>query len=175
MRGRIIQARGNISDMAVMRGPVVLAMDNRFIEPADYNLWLYPADTKWESENELGNLCYVLPKPVNQTPVVQYIELTPVQNKPDNVWMAFEVPFLYKYTHFFKHSVKKIVMCDYASAGNLYNEENLFRVWISQPLFMNDIFPKNTWKILFREGDKRPVFPDLKSLKENENTWGKRD
>jgi hypothetical protein len=175
MRGRIIQAPGNINDMAVMRGPVVLAMDNRFIEPADYNLWLYPANTKWESENELGNLRYVLPRPVNQTPVVQYIELTPVQNKPDNVWMAFEVPFLYKYTHFFKHSVKKLVMCDYASAGNLYTTDNLFRVWISQPLFMNDIFPNNTWKILFREGEKRPVFPELKHPGDIGNTWERRD
>jgi hypothetical protein len=53
-------------------------------------------------------------------------------------------------------------MCDYASAGNQYSSKNLFRVWLPQPLFMNDIFPENTWRILYREGTTRPEIPQKK-------------
>ncbi|MBE0652832.1 MAG: glycoside hydrolase family 127 protein, partial [Bacteroidales bacterium] len=169
LRGRIIQSPGSFNDLAVMRGPVVLALDNRLVEKADYNLWLYPENTQWIHKDELGGLSYVLPEPVNMAKTEKYIELKAVDPKPDGVVMAFEVPFLYRYTHFFKHEVKPLVMCDYASAGNLYSEENLFRVWIPQPMFMNEIFPRNTWKILYREGEKRPEFPDKILLGSPEN------
>jgi len=65
-------------------------------------------------------------------------------------------------------------MCDYASAGNEYSSDNLFRVWLPQPLYMNDIFPKDTWRILYREGEKRPVFPDANNICSEENTWNKK-
>ena len=100
-----------------------------------------------------------------------YIELKPSETKPANVWMAFEVPFLYRYTHFFNHTQQSLVMCDYASAGNQYSTDNLFRVWIPQPLYMHHVFPENTWKILYREGDKRPEFPDRITTQGVENTW----
>ena len=160
LRGRIIRSTGNVNDFAVMRGPIVLALDNRMVKAENYNLWLLPTDTKWNYQNELGGLKFVLPEPTKSADSQpQYIELTPTKSKPDNVWMAFEVPFLYKYTHFFDHQQKNLVMCDYASAGNQYAENNLFRVWIPQPLFMNDIFPENTWRILYREGSTRPIIP----------------
>ena len=160
LRGRIIRSPGSINDMAVMRGPIVLALDNRMVKAENYNLWLLPDGTSWNYKDELGGLKYVLPKPCPSadTPE-QYIKLTPVSNKPSDVWMAFEVPFLYRYTHFFDHKQINLVMCDYASAGNQYDTKNLFRVWLSQPLFMNNIFPENTWRILYREGDTRPVIP----------------
>jgi uncharacterized protein len=160
LRGRIIRAPGSVNDLAVMRGPIVLALDNRMVKNENYNLWLMPQGTKWTQKNELGGLKYVLPKPAlaSDSPD-QYIELIPSASKPSKVWMAFEVPFLYRYTHFFDHKQINLIMCDYASAGNQYNEKNLFRVWLPQPLFMNDIFPENTWRILYREGDSRPVVP----------------
>jgi DUF1680 family protein len=160
LRGRIIRAPGSVNDLAVMRGPVVLALDNRLVKVQNYNLWLLPEGTTWQYKYELGGLRYVLPKPCpTAVSPDQYIELTPVTNKPADVWMAFEVPFLYRYTHFFDHKQINLVMCDYASAGNRYKEDNLFRVWLPQPLFMNDIFPENTWRILYREGDTRPEIP----------------
>jgi len=160
LRGRIIRAPGNVNDVAVMRGPVVLALDNRMVHAQNYNLWILADSTSWTYKDELGGLKYVLPKPcpTAESPD-QYIDLTPVSNKPPNVWMAFEVPFLYRYTHFFDHRQINLIMCDYASAGNQYDEENLFRVWLPQPLYMNDLFPKNTWRILYREGDIRPEIP----------------
>jgi len=160
LRGRIIRAPGNVNDVAVMRGPVVLALDNRMVHAQNYNLWILADGTSWTYKDALGGLKYVLPKPcpTAESPD-QYIDLTPVSNKPPNVWMAFEVPFLYRYTHFFDHRQINLIMCDYASAGNQYDEENLFRVWLPQPLYMNDLFPKNTWRILYREGDIRPEIP----------------
>jgi uncharacterized protein len=160
LRGRIIRAPGSANDLAVMRGPVVLALDNRMVKNENYNLWLLPLGTQWNYKDELGGLKYVLPSPgLNDNSPQQYIELTPAASKPPDVWMAFEVPFLYRYTHFFDHKQINLVMCDYASAGNQYSEKNLFRVWLPQPLFMNNMFPENTWRILLGKGEKRPVVP----------------
>lgn len=160
LRGRIVTSPGGVNDQAVMRGPIVLALDNRFVKSENYNLWLLPDDTQWNHVDELGGLNYVLPKP-SQPPGAcqQYIELNPVANKLSGVWMAFEVPFLYRYTHFFDHRQVNLVMCDYASAGNLYHEDNIFRVWLPQPMFMNYVFPQNTWHILYHEGETRPKIP----------------
>lgn len=157
MRGRIIQAPGNVNDLAVMRGPVVLALDNRLVDEGAYNLWLYADNTKWTHKDELGGLNYVLPDTVDRSAAVRYITLEPVEEKPEGIWMAYKVPFLYRYTHFFGHEVRHLVMCDYASAGNQYSEENLFRTWLPQPLFMNNAFIRETWKILYH-GEDRPGF-----------------
>lgn len=175
LRGRIIPSPGDVNCMAVIRGPIVLALDNRMVQSADYDLWLYPENTVWIQRSELGGLRYILPQPVSLKPAEQYIDLKPAQVKPENVWMAFEVPFLYRYTHFFKHEIKTLVMCDYASAGNLYSNDNLFRVWLPQPLFMNDIFPENTWRLLYRDSDKRPQFPDNMKSPVLDNTWHRQD
>jgi DUF1680 family protein len=160
LRGRLVAAPGNVNDQAVMRGPIVLALDNRLVRQADYNLWLYPENTRWQHTDDLGGLSYVLPEPVPSGEKDLYIDIQPAAIKPDDIWMAFEVPFLYRYTHFFDHRVETLVMCDYASAGNRYSTDNLFRVWIPQPLYMHEVFPENTWRILYRAGDTRPVFPE---------------
>jgi DUF1680 family protein len=160
LRGRIIRAPGSVNDLAVMRGPIVLALDNRMVKNDNFNLWLLPSGTKWNFKDELGGLKYVLPSLTQTTDSPeQYIDLTPSASKPANVWMAFEVPFLFRYTHFFAHKQINLVMCDYASAGNEYSEKNLFRVWLPQPLFMNNVFPENTWQILASPGQKRPGIP----------------
>ncbi len=172
MRGRVIQAPGNVNDLAVMRGPIVLALDNRMVESAVYNLWLHADGAVWHHKDELGGVDYVLPDTVSESGPVKYIQLNPVKEKRADVWMAFEVPFLYRHTHFFGHEVRPLIMCDYASAGNAYSEENLFRVWIPQPLFMNHIFPEHTWQILY-PGDKRPEFPDMRNESISGNSWEK--
>ena len=140
------------------------------MEPAGYNLWLHPEGAVWQHKDELGGLDYILPDTVSKPGVVRYIHLNPANEKPEEVWMAFEVPFLYRYTHFFGHEVRSLKMCDYASAGNQYSEENLFRTWIPQPLFMNDIFPEKTWKILY-PGDIRPEFPKQRNTSSTGNSW----
>jgi len=160
LRGRIVRAPGSVNDLAVMRGPIVLALDNRMVKNENFNLWLLPSGTHWNYKDELGGLKYVLPAPgLNDDSPHQYIELAPAASRPANVWMAFEVPFLYRYTHFFDHKQINLVMCDYSSAGNQYSDKNLFRVWLPQPLFMNNVFPENTWRIILGKGETRPVVP----------------
>ena len=170
LRGRVVQSPGNVNNLAVMRGPIVLALDSRLVENADYNLWLLPEHIVWTHADDFGGLDYVLHEPISTGEEEVYIELKPAASKPDDVWMAYEVPFLYRHTHFFEHTRKSLLMCDYASAGNDYSTENLFRVWIPQPLYMNDIFPENTWKILYR-GEQRPEFPDIRKESSRENPW----
>jgi uncharacterized protein len=164
LRGRLIISRGNINAQAVMRGPIVLALDSRFVTSKDIDLWLKPENTKWFNNKQLGDIHYTKQKPAEPGGAIryyeEYIDLKPVINKADSIWMAFKVPFLYRPTHFFNHRIDTLVMIDYASAGNQYNTKNLFRVWLPQPLFMGDIFPKGTWKILF-EGESRPKVPAL--------------
>lgn len=159
LRGRVLTAPGSKNQLAIMRGPIVLAMDNRFIKEENKNLWLLHDQLSWK-HNDSWNIDYVLLPPVSDFSKEIYVDLKPVENCPHNVWMAFEVPFLYRPTHFSNHSKASLVLCDYASAGNQYSENNLFRVWMPQPMFMHDIFPKNTWTILY-EGKERPKIPTL--------------
>ena len=164
LRGRLIIAPGNMNSKAVMRGPIVLSLDSRFVTSKSTNLWLEPQNTEWVDDTELGGIHYAKLKAASPGLGIryfrEYIDLKPVVNKPSDVWMAFEVPFLFRPTHFFNHKVESLVMIDFASAGNQYNSNDLFRVWLPQPMYMNDVFPKDTWKILY-EGEKRPEIPAI--------------
>ena len=167
LRGRVIIAPGDLNAKAVMRGPIVLALDSRFSTSKSTNLWLESKNTEWVNDAELGGIHYAKLKATSPSLGIryykEYIELKPVTNKPDSVWMAFEVSFLYRPTHFFNHAVESLVMIDYASAGNQYKANDLFRVWLPQPIFMHDAFPKESWKILY-EGKTRPETPTNASL-----------
>jgi uncharacterized protein len=158
LRGRVITAPGNPNYFAIMRGPVVLALDNRYVKSQNINLWLQPDNTIWKYDDELKS-DYVVMEPVMPTSdSVTYIDLKPVLPAPQGAWMAFEVPFVYKPIHFFYHKKEIVTMVDYASAGNQYSQDNLFRVWMPQPMFMNDVFPVNTWNILYFGITKRPDY-----------------
>lgn len=160
LRGRVITAPGNRNEMAVMCGPVVLALDNRFVKEENKNLWLLHNHYTWKHD-EAWKIDYALLQPVSDFEKEIYIDLKPVETKPVDVWMAFEVPFLYRPTHFTRHQKLSLTMCDYASAGNQYSQGNLFRVWIPQPLFMNDIYPKNAWTIL-SNSEERAIIPQFR-------------
>jgi hypothetical protein len=174
MRGRVVASPGSRNDLAVMRGPIVLALDNRLVDKASYNLWLYPEGTAWTHADDFGGLDYVLPDTTGFAGKAKYIDLKPASFQPEGIWMAYEVPFLYRYTHFFDHEIRDLQMCDYASAGNQYSTENLFRVWLPQPLYMQEIFPESTWKILY-PGDERPEFPDTRKRLSPQTTWDRSD
>ena len=146
MRGRVVSAPGCANHKAVMRGPVVLALDNRLVEEDKINLWLLDNSFEWKHDPD-ADIDYALLTPACKKEEA-FIDLIPVENPPDNIWMAFEVPFLYRPTHFFNHQKRQLVLCDYASAGNAYRSENLFRVWMPQPMHMNEIFPRETEAIL---------------------------
>lgn len=158
LRGRVITAPGNANYLAVMRGPIVLALDNRYVKPQNINLWLQPRNTIWKYDDELKSDYVVMEPTMPPSDSVTYIDLKPLFPAPEGVWMAFEVPFVYKPIHFFYHKKETVTMVDYASAGNQYSQDNLFRVWMPQPMYMNDVFPENTWNILYFGIDKRPDY-----------------
>ena len=160
MRGRIMHAQNNVNQMAIMRGPIVLALDNRLVKEDSQNLWLLHDGYKWIYDKAF-KIDYALLEPVSDINKVKYIELKPVESLPDNIWMGFEVPFLIRPTHFIGHKKTKLIMCDYASAGNQYSSSNFFRVWMPQPMFMNNVFSKETWKLL-QNKKERPKVPELK-------------
>jgi uncharacterized protein len=161
MRGRLVPAPSGAPQLAVMRGPVVLALDNRLAPPEDSVVALLPQPwrrgrTVMAGQDDQG---YVLREPAAAagTPQ-QYVTLTPVQTDLP-VRMAFEVSFLVRPSHFFLHHEKKLILCDYASAGNLFSADNLFRVWLPQPLFLRYAYPKDTWKLAYPDYNKRPAIP----------------
>jgi len=123
LRGRAVPAPSGAPQLAVMRGPVVLALDNRLAPTKDIAVRL-AADADG------------------------YVALEPSASKPANIWMAFEVPFKVQPKHYFDHYQTTLTMCDYASAGNGWSSENLFRVWLPQPLFLAHAYPADTWKLM---------------------------
>lgn len=156
LRGRIITAPAAFNQKAIMRGPVVLALDTRLVKETQENLWLDRAgyhkrhDKNWD-------INYILLDTVEENKEEEYIEIKICENQSQNIWMSFEVDFIVRPTHFVKHEKRTLLLCDYASAGNEYSSENMFRVWMSLPMFMNAVFPKNTWKILYHENGIRPT------------------
>lgn len=176
LRGRIIRAPSGAPQQAVMRGPIVLAFDNRLTQAEDTTVWLLYQPLVWDDvlspyllAQPLANTNrikaqirngYVLQKhnfPKTGEPA--YLELVPVSSKPNDVWMAFEVPFFVRASHFLNHHTKSLIMCDYASAGNGWSETNLYRVWVPQPMFMGNMYATNTWKVMV-PGGKRPTVPE---------------
>ena len=132
LRGRAVAAPSGAPQLAVMRGPVVLALDNRLVKPQDITVRLVK-----DAEG--------------------YIPLVPAANKLQEVWMAFETPFDVRPSHFFNHRRITLTMCDFASAGNRWSEQNLYRVWLPQPLFLHEAYPADTWKLMYPDTAVRPA------------------
>ena len=95
-------------DVALMRGPLVLALDNR-LTPASagsFSLGLHPKVTP-----------------------------DPAAAKKIGAWIAFDV--------------QGLTFCDYASAGNAFTEQNIFRTWLPQPLDLATVYETGqTWRTL---------------------------
>ena len=134
LNARAVPAPSGAPQFAVQRGPIVLALDSRLNKPHDLALRLV-TDT-----NGLVNV-------------------KPVAARPDTVWMAFEVPFEVRPTHYFNHHQTNLVMCDYASAGNGWSSESLFRVWMPQPMFLRHAFPSDTWRLMCPDLKECPPIP----------------
>ncbi len=162
-RGRVIKAPGNSNQMALMRGPIVLALDSRVAKADDRNLWLLHEGYQWKHD-KAWNIHYALLKPVSSFPDQMYIDLKRIP-APEGIQMAFEVPFLQRPTHFVNHEKTTLIMCDYASAGNKYETANNFRVWLPQPLYMRTAYPIEAWRSLYQREDKRPAIPVLSGSK----------
>ncbi|HWD94304.1 MAG TPA: beta-L-arabinofuranosidase domain-containing protein [Verrucomicrobiae bacterium] len=106
-RARLVRDPGGSGQIALVRGPVVYALDNRISKPLrDENEGRFLADTNG------------------------IIETTLVHNDmPPGIYVALDMPII---TREGKRSSMRF--CDYASAGDTWSENSTFRVWLPQPL-----------------------------------------
>jgi DUF1680 family protein len=105
MRANVVHLNGQ---SAILRGPVVLSLDNRLTSAASRQVTL---------DREL------------------VLKPDPVAAKKIGAWMAFDLG--------------PLTLCDYASAGNAFSQENVFRTWLPQPLDLATIYQTGqTWQSL---------------------------
>ena len=137
MRARVEQAPSGASQLAVQRGPLLLAIDNRITDETRQTLRL-ACDDQGFIEGEVVE---------SPDPLIQF---------------CLEVPCEYHRVHIIKeqHTLR---MCDYASAGNTWSGDNLFRVWLPQPMFMESAFVANTWKLMYPDNETRPDIPSCRN------------
>ena len=104
LRARAVPAPGDPTHIAILRGPIVLARDQRLDPPNNVDR---PVALKFDAGG--------------------WIATAPVQSpRPENIWQVFAVP-LAKDAGPDDHS---LLMCDVASAGNTWTEASRYRVWL---------------------------------------------
>lgn len=138
MHARVVKAPSGIADAAIMRGPIVLAFDTRLV----------PFRTG-----------------VTEPPMYRYkffdnngtIDLEKVAPRIPEMWMCFRVPLKDE-----AGCIHHLEMCDYTSAGNSWEEGNLFRVWIQQPFDFRHLYINRlNWRVNMPDGDHRPEIPEM--------------
>ena len=144
MSARVVEAPSGLNDAAIMRGPIVLAFDTRLV----------PFRTGVDAPPMYR---YKFLKDANG-----YIDVKLVDNpKNPAIWMAFDVPVADEAGE--KHTLP---LCDYTSAGNTWEEGNLFRVWIPQPFDFRHLYVnKLNWRVNISDNDERPKIPELYKIK----------
>lgn len=105
MRGKLVADPGGSSSFAVMRGPIVLAMDKR--------LWKGNAPDAISVKREAFPIELALRPRTGDT----------------NLWLVCSVPATSRVGG--KDRDVELPMCDYASAGNTWDASSKFRVWLS--------------------------------------------
>ncbi len=133
LRGRLaFDPAGGGRHVAVARGPIVLALDNR----------LCPADAASALEPECG--------------ADGILALTPnlAAAEQHGLWLAFDAPFVDR-----NGNRRRLTLGDFASAGNLWSEQSLYRVWLPQPLDLAAVWQAGSprWWQKFRQ--TRPEMP----------------
>ncbi len=109
MRGRVMTDPAGSSAIALFRGPLLLAMDNR--------LEAGKSATALKIEADANGYCEA--------------QVQPALAKAHGVNLACAVPM--RAADGSRHT---ITLCDYVSAGNGWSTQSLFRVWLPQPLNM---------------------------------------
>lgn len=140
MTSHIVAAPSGVPDAAIQRGPIVLAFDSRLV-PFRHGVDTPPM-YRYKFQNNGDNTIDVTL--VNQPPVKE-------------IWMTFQVPVVDEAGK--RH---ELPMCDYASAGNSWQEGNLFRVWIPQPFDFRHLYINNLgWSINVTDNSPRPTIPEM--------------
>ena len=140
MTSYLIDAHSGVPDAAIQRGPVVLAFDTRLV-PFRHGVEVPPMYR------------YSFLKNKDNSIDVSLVTSPPVKE----IWMTFQVPLIDEAGD--RHELS---MCDYASAGNSWEEGNLFRVWIPQPFDFRHLYINNLgWSINVTDNAPRPTIPKL--------------
>lgn len=106
MRGRVIRfGEPNQQQVAISRGPLLLSRDNR-LGGVDVDEIITPITDKED-----------------------YIQLELIEESKGDIWLKFKVPFK---VEGLEAKPISLTLCDYASAGNTWNEGSRFRVWLPQ-------------------------------------------
>lgn len=107
LTGRMASLNGY---QAIMRGPVVLARDARF------------------KDGDIDEAAVISQKN-------NFVGLKTEERKTENIWMSFTAPMILGTNlEGDSRNPKEVYLCDFASAGNTWNEESRYRVWIKQTL-----------------------------------------
>jgi hypothetical protein len=110
MRGRVLRIGGVLENLAIVRGPVVLARDARLGTPH-----------------------------VDETikPIVDkdgFVDLKPAGINQEGIWMKYKSLFKIESYKEGNDNPVDITLCDYASAGNTLDVNSWFRVWLPQSI-----------------------------------------
>jgi len=108
MRGRIVHMGDLPENIAIVRGPIVLARDARLGSP-----------------NVDETIQPVLDKD-------GFVSLEPAGTNQDGIWMKYKSSFIVESHQESGSKPVEITFCDYASAGNTLDEHSWFRVWLPQ-------------------------------------------
>ena len=108
MRGRIVRMGEQPENIAILRGPIVLARDARLGSP---------------------HVDEII-KPM--TDKQGFVNLEPAGTTQEGIWMKYKAAFMVESHLEGASKPVEIVFCDYASAGNTLNEQSWFRVWLPQ-------------------------------------------
>ncbi len=108
MRGRLVQMGETPENIAILRGPIVLARDAR-----------------------LGgvNVDEAVKPIVNKD---GYINLEPAGLNTNGIWMKYTALFQLESHKEGANKPVPLVLCDYSSAGNTIDDRSRFRIWIPQ-------------------------------------------
>jgi len=114
MRGRLIRVSEPNQQVAIMRGPLVLSRDNR-LGGVDVDEIITPVADKDD---------YIKIELVEKEP-----NKSEILAERDDIWLKFNVPFV---VDGLEGKPVNIMLCDYASAGNTWEQGSRFRVWLPQ-------------------------------------------
>lgn len=112
MRMRIVDAPDKNGQVALKRGPIVLALDDRLASSKQNLQGLLDRDAISQGKSMLN----------------------PVAAGKAGVWLAVDVPFIVD------GNQRMFTFCDYASAGNQWSSTNRYRTWLPQPLNFETVY-----------------------------------
>jgi hypothetical protein len=106
MRAHVVEMGELQKSIAIVRGPLVLARDAR----------LGGANVDESAKPVLNK--------------DGYLDLEPAGINTNGLWMQFSAPFLLESHKEGANKPVPLLLCDYASAGNTYDDQSRFRIWI---------------------------------------------